>query len=55
MRRRAYLYITREAAGRRQLLVFVHRVPLDPEAGIQVPGGTGLHQQFRAYLTSSEP
>lgn len=31
-------YITREVAGKRQLLVFTHRD--HPEAGVQVPGGT---------------
>ena len=36
--RKALAYITREAGGRQQLLVFVHRH--NPEAGVQVPAGT---------------
>ncbi len=35
-RRRAYISVTREKAGARQLLVFTQD---SPEAGIQVPGG----------------
>lgn len=38
MRRRAVVYITRETAEGRQLLVFTHRVPDTPD--VEVPGGT---------------
>lgn len=38
MRRRAFVYITRDAPAGRQLLVFTHRVPDAPD--VQVPGGT---------------
>ncbi len=38
MRRRAFVYITRESPEGRQLLVFTHRVPEAPD--VQVPGGT---------------
>ncbi|MEW6217085.1 MAG: NUDIX domain-containing protein [Candidatus Bipolaricaulota bacterium] len=38
MRRRAFVYITREIPEGRQLLVFTHRVPDAPD--VQVPGGT---------------
>ncbi|HST88354.1 MAG TPA: NUDIX domain-containing protein, partial [Ktedonobacterales bacterium] len=37
---KVYAYVTREREGRTQALVFRHRVPDAPEAGIQVPGGT---------------
>jgi 8-oxo-dGTP pyrophosphatase MutT (NUDIX family) len=35
-RRRAYIYVTRETAQSRQLLVFIQD---EPDSGIQVPGG----------------
>ena len=37
---KVYAYVTREREGRAQALVFRHRAPDAPEAGIQVPGGT---------------
>lgn len=37
---KVYAYVTREREGRTQALVFRHRVPDAPEAGIQVPGGS---------------
>lgn len=40
LRVKVYAYVTRERDGRTQVLVFRHRVPDAPEAGIQVPGGT---------------
>jgi 8-oxo-dGTP pyrophosphatase MutT (NUDIX family) len=36
-RRRAYIYVTREKGGARQLLVFTQD---SPDSGIQVPGGS---------------
>jgi 8-oxo-dGTP pyrophosphatase MutT (NUDIX family) len=40
LRVKVYAYVTREREGRTQALVFRHRVPDAPEAGIQVPGGS---------------
>jgi 8-oxo-dGTP pyrophosphatase MutT (NUDIX family) len=40
LKAKVYAYVTREREGQTQALVFRHRVPDAPEAGIQVPGGT---------------